>query len=138
MRAVAAFLVLAAIVAGPVGAQNLPVPPLPYAYNALEPHIDEATMRVHHDGHHAAYAKKISAVLAALRSNPEKKHLAKMGVDSLIERLHMVPVSTLGNVKISWGAETPACCLLCCVVCRGKRQRPQYPYPPVSSASHWP
>src|SRR6476659_2602299 len=28
------------------------LPPLPYAYNALEPHIDEATMRLHHDRHH--------------------------------------------------------------------------------------
>ena len=31
------------------------VPPLPYDYAALEPHIDEATMRVHHDKHHQAY-----------------------------------------------------------------------------------
>ena len=31
------------------------VPPLPYDYNALEPHIDEQTMRIHHDKHHAAY-----------------------------------------------------------------------------------
>ena len=30
------------------------VPPLPYAYNALEPHIDEQTMRIHHDKHHGA------------------------------------------------------------------------------------
>ena len=31
------------------------LPPLPYAYNALEPHIDEQTMRIHHDRHHAAH-----------------------------------------------------------------------------------
>ena len=35
-----------------VSAQNLPLPSLPYDYNALEPHIDEATMRVHHLSHH--------------------------------------------------------------------------------------
>jgi superoxide dismutase len=34
-------------------AQNLELPKLPYAYNALEPIINEATMRVHHLGHHA-------------------------------------------------------------------------------------
>src|SRR3954466_3020613 len=34
------------------------VPPLPYDYAALEPHIDEATMRVHHDKHHQAYVDK--------------------------------------------------------------------------------
>ena len=33
------------------------LPPLPYAYNALEPHIDEQTLRLHHDMHHAAYVK---------------------------------------------------------------------------------
>ena len=40
------------------------VPPLPYDYNALEPHIDEATMRLHHDKHHQAYVDKANAALA--------------------------------------------------------------------------
>ena len=39
------------------------VPPLPYAYDALEPHIDEATMKVHHDKHHQAYVDKANAAL---------------------------------------------------------------------------
>jgi Fe-Mn family superoxide dismutase len=39
------------------------VPPLPYEYDALEPHIDEATMRVHHDKHHQAYVDKANAAL---------------------------------------------------------------------------
>src|SRR5207249_4018623 len=39
------------------------VPDLPYDYNALEPHIDEATMRVHHDKHHQAYVDKSNAAL---------------------------------------------------------------------------
>jgi len=39
------------------------VPPLPYDYDALEPHIDEATMRVHHDKHHQAYVDKANAAL---------------------------------------------------------------------------
>ncbi|HET9740468.1 MAG TPA: superoxide dismutase [Solirubrobacteraceae bacterium] len=39
------------------------VPPLPYAYDALEPHIDEATMRLHHDKHHQAYVDKANAAL---------------------------------------------------------------------------
>jgi Fe-Mn family superoxide dismutase len=39
------------------------VPPLPYDYNALEPHIDEATMRVHHDKHHQAYVDKANGAL---------------------------------------------------------------------------
>ena len=39
------------------------VPDLPYDYAALEPHIDEATMRVHHDKHHQAYVDKVNAAL---------------------------------------------------------------------------
>ncbi len=40
------------------------VPALPYDYNALEPHIDEQTMRLHHDKHHQAYVDKANAALA--------------------------------------------------------------------------
>ncbi|MDQ3993982.1 MAG: superoxide dismutase [Actinomycetota bacterium] len=39
------------------------VPPLPYDYSALEPHIDEQTMRLHHDKHHQAYVDKANAAL---------------------------------------------------------------------------
>jgi superoxide dismutase, Fe-Mn family len=39
------------------------LPPLRYAYNALEPHIDKETMQFHHDKHHAAYVKNLNAAL---------------------------------------------------------------------------
>ena len=39
------------------------VPPLPYDYNALEPHIDEQTMRIHHDKHHQAYVDNVNKAL---------------------------------------------------------------------------
>src|SRR5262249_58349045 len=39
-------------------------PPLPYDYNALEPTIDEQTMRLHHDKHHQAYVDNANAALA--------------------------------------------------------------------------
>jgi Fe-Mn family superoxide dismutase len=39
------------------------VPPLPYPYDALEPHIDEETMRIHHDRHHQAYVDNANAAL---------------------------------------------------------------------------
>ncbi len=38
-------------------------PELPYAYNALEPYIDEQTMRIHHDKHHVAYTTKLNAAV---------------------------------------------------------------------------
>ena len=40
------------------------LPPLPYAYEALEPHIDARTMQIHHDKHHAAYVNNLNAALA--------------------------------------------------------------------------
>ena len=43
------------------------VPPLPYDYAALEPHIDEQTMRIHHDKHHQAYVDKVNGALEGTR-----------------------------------------------------------------------
>src|SRR5512133_1408674 len=45
------------------GTMPFEVPPLPYDYDALEPHIDEETMRLHHDKHHQAYVDKANAAL---------------------------------------------------------------------------
>lgn len=42
------------------------LPPLPYAYDALEPHIDEQTMHLHHDKHHLAYVNGLNSALKAL------------------------------------------------------------------------
>ena len=68
-------------------AQNLPLPPLPYDYTSLEPHIDEATMRIHHMNHHQTYTDKLNGALGKLRADPEQKWLAKLGVDALLLRL---------------------------------------------------
>ena len=40
------------------------LPDLPYAYDALEPHIDQKTLRIHHREHHATYVKKLNEALA--------------------------------------------------------------------------
>jgi Fe-Mn family superoxide dismutase len=39
------------------------LPPLPYAFDALEPHIDAQTMQLHHDKHHATYVNKLNEAL---------------------------------------------------------------------------
>jgi Fe-Mn family superoxide dismutase len=67
----------------PEGAIKLP--PLPYPYEALEPHIDAKTMRFHHDKHHAAYIKNLNA---ALDKHPELK---SKSVEDLLEDLNSVP-----------------------------------------------
>lgn len=61
------------------------LPPLPYPYNALEPYIDEQTMRVHHDKHHQAYTDKFNA---ALSKHPE---LYDWPVEDLFKNLDNVP-----------------------------------------------
>lgn len=55
------------------------LPDLPYAYNALEPHIDEATMQFHHDKHHAKYV----SVLNAARKGKPPVALAKLQKDAI-------------------------------------------------------
>jgi Fe-Mn family superoxide dismutase len=60
------------------------VPPLPYDYNALEPHIDEETMRLHHDKHHQAYVDKANAAL-------EGTEAANGSVESVLSILDTFP-----------------------------------------------
>src|SRR5213080_947965 len=61
------------------------VPPLPYAFDALEPHIDAKTMEIHHDKHHAAYVTNLNK---ALEGNDD---LQKLPVEQLITKLDAVP-----------------------------------------------
>jgi len=60
------------------------VPPLPYDYAALEPHIDEATMRVHHDKHHQAYVDKVNAAL-------EGTEWADQPISDVVANLSQIP-----------------------------------------------
>jgi len=59
--------------------------PLPYAYNALEPYIDEATMKLHHDKHHQTYVDKLNAALEPYAG------LQKLSVEELLKNLDTVP-----------------------------------------------
>jgi superoxide dismutase, Fe-Mn family len=72
------------------------VPDLPYAYDALEPHIDEATMRVHHDKHHQAYVDKANAAL-------EGTEWADRDVEDVLKNLDNLPAEKLGPVRNNGG-----------------------------------
>ena len=62
-----AFATLSSAYAMPVNKRGeYELPPLPYAYDALEPHIDAQTMQLHHDIHHAGYVKGFNSALAKL------------------------------------------------------------------------
>ena len=66
------------------------VPPLPYAYDALEPHIDKATMEFHHDKHHQAYVDKANAAL-------EGTELADKPIEDVLKNLDSVPGDKRGR-----------------------------------------
>ena len=72
------------------------VPPLPYDYAALEPHIDEATMRVHHDKHHQAYVDKANAAL-------EGTEWADRPVDEVLQSLDSLPAEKQAAVRNNAG-----------------------------------
>jgi len=72
------------------------VPDLPYDYNALEPHIDEQTMRVHHDKHHQAYVDKANAAL-------EGTEWADKDVDEVLASLDSLPADKQGPVRNNAG-----------------------------------
>ncbi|KAI7088814.1 Superoxide dismutase [Hortaea werneckii] len=60
------------------------LPPLPYSYDALEPHFDAETMEIHHSRHHQTYVNSLNAAL-------EGNELRTLAVDDLITKLDQVP-----------------------------------------------
>lgn len=76
------------------------LPPLPYDFNALEPHVDEQTMRIHHGKHHATYVTKLNA---ALEGHPA---LAGKSVDELIGDLGSVPEGIRTAVRNNGGGHS--------------------------------
>jgi Fe-Mn family superoxide dismutase len=72
------------------------VPDLPYPYDALEPHIDEATMRVHHDKHHQAYVDKANAAL-------EGSEWADKDVEEVLQNLSSLPQDKQAAVRNNGG-----------------------------------
>jgi Fe-Mn family superoxide dismutase len=85
---------------------------LPYGYDALEPHIDQKTLQVHHRGHHATYVKKLNEAIAR---HPE---LQSLTLAQLLADLARVPAESRTAVKnnggghlnhdIFWNSLTPA------------------------------
>ncbi len=81
--------------------QPFTLPPLPYAYDALEPHIDARTMEIHHDKHHAAYVAKFNK---ALTDWPEYQTKMFSGsVEGLLKNLDYVPEKTRTAVRNNGG-----------------------------------
>ncbi len=73
------------------------LPPLPYAYDALEPHIDALTMEIHHTKHHNAYVSNLNA---ALEKHPE---LAGKTLEELVTNLESLPEDIRTAVRNNGG-----------------------------------
>ena len=73
------------------------VPPLPYAYDALEPYIDAQTMQLHHDKHHQAYVDNLNA---ALKDHPS---LQNKSIEYLLTHLQELPESIRTAVRNNGG-----------------------------------
>lgn len=73
------------------------LPELPYAYDALEPHIDKETMTIHHDKHHAAYVNNLNAAIAG------KADLESKSVEELVANLDAVPEEIRAAVRNNAG-----------------------------------
>src|SRR5919199_475629 len=72
------------------------LPPLPYDYSALEPHIDEQTMRIHHDKHHQAYVDNANKAL-------EGTEWADRPVEDVIGNLDAIPEDKRAAVRNNGG-----------------------------------
>jgi Fe-Mn family superoxide dismutase len=73
------------------------LPPLPYDYAALEPYIDEQTMRIHHDKHHGTYVTNLNN---ALKDHPD---LQSKSIDDLLRGLNSVPEAIRTAVRNNGG-----------------------------------
>jgi len=73
------------------------LPPLPYAFNALEPHIDAKTMEIHHGKHHQAYVTNLNA---ALDKHPE---LNSKSIEDLLRGINSVPEDIRTAVRNNGG-----------------------------------
>jgi Fe-Mn family superoxide dismutase len=73
------------------------LPPLPYAFNALEPHIDARTMEIHHDKHHAAYVTNLNKALEG------QADLQGKSIEELLQSLDSLPESIRTAVRNNGG-----------------------------------
>jgi Fe-Mn family superoxide dismutase len=73
------------------------LPDLPYAHNALEPHIDAKTMEIHHGKHHAAYVKKLNDALS------KHSDLERKSIEDLLRGIQSVPEAIRTAVRNNGG-----------------------------------
>jgi superoxide dismutase, Fe-Mn family len=86
------------------------LPPLPYDYAALEPHIDEQTMRLHHDKHHQAYVDNANKALAGTEWDDNSVESTLAGLDAMPEEIRTIVRNNAGghaNHTLFWEIMSP-------------------------------
>jgi superoxide dismutase, Fe-Mn family len=86
------------------------LPPLPYDYAALEPHIDEQTMRLHHDKHHQAYVDNANKALAGTEWENSSVESALAALDAMPEEIRTTVRNNAGghaNHTLFWEIMSP-------------------------------
>ena len=86
------------------------LPPLPYDYTALEPHIDEQTMRLHHDKHHQAYVDNANKALAGTEWEDNSVESALAELDAMPEEIRTAVRNNAGghaNHTLFWEIMSP-------------------------------
>jgi superoxide dismutase, Fe-Mn family len=86
------------------------LPPLPYDYTALEPHIDEQTMRLHHDKHHQAYVDNANKALAGTEWEDSSVESALAELDAMPEEIRTTVRNNAGghaNHTLFWEIMSP-------------------------------
>ncbi|MFN8431193.1 MAG: superoxide dismutase [Spirosomataceae bacterium] len=78
-----------------VSAEPFSLPPLPYAYNALEPHFDALTMEIHHSRHHQAYVTNLNKAVVGTPSET-------VSLDEIIKNISKYPVAVRNNGGGHW------------------------------------
>src|SRR5258708_26180141 len=104
------------------------VPPLPYDYAALEPHIDTQTMQIHHDKHHAAYVTNLNNALEG------HADLQSMSADDLIKNLTKVPENIRMTVRNNAGGHLNHTIFLQIMVAKTGRQTPGAPVDAIKAS----
>ncbi|MGI0069190.1 MAG: superoxide dismutase, partial [Nitrosopumilaceae archaeon] len=74
------------------------LPPLPYSYDALEPYIDETTMRIHHTKHHQAYTDGLNDTLMKINALSHKSYIT-----GILSDLNLVPESARDAINFYGG-----------------------------------
>lgn len=85
------------------GPEPLPLPPLPYAYNALSPVVSETALRTHHTKHHQTYTDRTNAAFTEARRDPTLARIVDQGIEYTLTQLDKFPPALATQIRNQGG-----------------------------------